>query len=211
MFSFSKIADEFDDHISSQLFWHSDFLNHFLPEIASVFMQTESVVYDFGASTGNVEVALKEKISERNVNFVAIDRCKEMINNYKGDRRNVCTDDFLKVKLNPFSFATSILALSFIHPSERIAFINKVKKKCKEGGAFLILEKMVNHSGYLGVALNRVTWKNKIEKGESLKNVINKELSLSGVQYPLSDSELDGFDLIWAYGDFRSYIWRNGF
>ena len=65
MFSFSKIADEFDDHISSQLFWHSDFLNHFLPEIASVFMQTSSIVYDFGASTGNVEVVLKEKINER--------------------------------------------------------------------------------------------------------------------------------------------------
>jgi len=211
MFSFSKIADEFDDHISSQLFWHSDFLNHFLPEIASVFMQTSSIVYDFGASTGNVEVALKEKINERDVEFVAIEKCQEMIKNYKGNKENVSVNDFLKTRLEPFSFATSILALSFIHPSDRVSFIEKVKKRCKKGGAFLILEKMVNHSGYLGVALNRVTWKNKIEQGSSLTNVINKELSLSGVQYPLSDSELDGFDLIWAYGDFRSYIWRNGF
>ena len=108
MFSFSEIADEFDDHINSQLFWHLDFLNHFLPEIASVFMQTGSVVYDFGASTGNVEMALKEKINERNVEFVAIEKCKEMINNYKGDKSNVFMNDFLKTKLKSFSFATSI-------------------------------------------------------------------------------------------------------
>jgi tRNA (cmo5U34)-methyltransferase len=79
------------------------------------------------------------------------------------------------------------------------------------GGAFVVLEKMKSRGGYLGTALNRVTWRNKIENGESLKMVINKELSLSGVQYPLSEKELEGFELIWAYGDFRAYIWVKEF
>ena len=67
MFDFAKAAPTFNDHIKGQLFWHGDFLRHFLPEIASVYMEKDSIVYDFGASTGNVEVALKEKIEERNI------------------------------------------------------------------------------------------------------------------------------------------------
>ena len=37
--------------------------------------------------------------------------------------------------------------------------------------------------------------------------VINKELSLSGVQYPLDESEVKDFKIVWAYGDFRAYVW----
>jgi tRNA (cmo5U34)-methyltransferase len=210
MFDFAKAAPTFNDHIKGQLFWHGDFLRHFLPEIASVYMEKDSIVYDFGASTGNVEVALKEKIEERNIDFIAVEKCPEMAKFYRG-KRTLLISDVLEICIREFSFATSILTLCFIHPSKRTDFIEELKYKCKKGGAFLILEKMVSQSGYLGNALNRVTWRNKIDNGESIDQVINKELSLSGVQYPLSEKEVEGFKLIWAYGDFRSYIWTNEF
>lgn len=206
MFKFSEIAEDFDEHIKGQLFWHEDFLKHFLPEIASVYMEPESVVYDFGSSTGNVEIALQNKIDEKNIKFRPVEKCKEMVDLYKG-KSNVINCDFLNLELEEFSFSTCILSLCFVHPSKRKAFIEKLKRKCKVGGSFIILEKFINYSGYLGTALNRVTWKNKLENGESLEMIINKELSLSGVQYPLSEVEVKDFKIIWAYGDFRSYIW----
>lgn len=211
MFQFEQIADKFDDHLKGQLFWHKDFVNHFLPEIASVYMEKDSYVYDFGASTGNVEIALSDMIDERGVSFVPVEKCFEMSEKYKGNKGRLIIGDFLHAPIQEFSFATSILALCFVHPSKRINFIQKLKSKCKVGGAFVILEKMTNFDGYLGTALSRVTWKNKLEQGESIEQVVNKELSLSGVQYPLHESELEGFKLIWAYGNFRSYIYTNGF
>lgn len=211
MFTFEKIANKFDDHLKGQLFWHKDFVNHFLPEIASVYIEKGSTVYDFGASTGNVELALSNMINERNVNFIPIEKCLEMMTYYNGNKDRLVIGDFLQTNIEDFSFATSILALCFVHPSKRTSFIEKLKSKCKVGGAFLILEKIINFEGYLGTALNRVTWRNKIDQGESIDQVVNKELSLSGVQYPLQESELEGFKLIWAYGNFRSYIWTNGF
>jgi len=211
MFQFEKIADQFDDHLKGQLFWHKDFVNHFLPEIASVYMEKDSYVYDFGASTGNVEIALSNMIDERNVGFVPVEKCFEMSEKYKGNKGRLIIGDFLHIPIQEYSFATSILALCFVHPSKRKSFIEKIKSKCKVGGAFIILEKMINFEGYLGTALSRVTWRNKLEQGESIKQVVNKELSLSGVQYPLQESELEGFRLIWAYGNFRSYIYTNGF
>lgn len=211
MFKFSEIADQFDDHLSGQLYWHNDFVNHFLPEIASVYMSQFSTVYDFGAATGNVELALSDMIQDRKIRFFPVEQCSQMINLYKGDKYNILHGDITHITMENFSFATSILTLCFVHPSKRENFLNEVKSKCLKGGAFLLLEKMKSKRGYLGSALNRVTWRNKMENGESIENIVDKELSLSGVQYPLSESELEGFELVWAYGDFRAYVWTNEF
>lgn len=208
MFEFSKIAEKFDEHLSGQLYWHSNFVNHFLPEIASVFMAEKTNVYDFGASTGNVELALSSMIKPRSINFIPVEKCQEMADIYKGDRSAVILGDFLNVYINEFSFATCVLSLCFVHPSKREDFIHSLKSNCMVGGAFLVLEKMKSKGGNIGSALSRVTWRNKIENGESLDMVINKELSLSGAQYPLDERELEGFELVWAYGDFRAYIWE---
>lgn len=210
MFEFSKIAEKFDEHLSGQLYWHSNFVNHFLPEVASIFMAEKTNCYDFGASTGNVELALSSMINSRSINFIPVEKCKEMAERYKGDS-TVVIGDFLSVFMNEFSFATCILSLCFVHPSKREDFIDSLKSSCMVGGAFVILEKMKSKAGYLGTALNRVTWRNKIQNGECIEMVVNKELSLSGVQYPLSEKEVEGMELIWAYGDFRAYIWIKEF
>lgn len=210
MFEFSKIAEKFDEHLSGQLYWHSNFVNHFLPEVASIFMAEKTNCYDFGASTGNVELALSSMINSRSINFIPVEKCKEMAERYKGES-TVVIGDFLSVFMNEFSFATCILSLCFVHPSKREDFIDSLKSSCMVGGAFVILEKMKSKAGYLGTALNRVTWRNKIQNGECIEMVVNKELSLSGVQYPLSEKEVEGMELIWAYGDFRAYIWIKEF
>jgi len=210
MFEFSKIAEKFDEHLSGQLYWHSNFVNHFLPEVASIFMAEKTNCYDFGASTGNVELALSSMINSRSINFIPVEKCKEMAERYKGES-TVVIGDFLTVFMNEFSFATCILSLCFVHPSKREDFIDSLKSSCMVGGAFVILEKMKSKAGYLGTALNRVTWRNKIQNGECIEMVVNKELSLSGVQYPLSEKEVEGMELIWAYGDFRAYIWIKEF
>jgi len=117
MFQFEKIADQFDDHLKGQLFWHKDFVNHFLPEIASVYMEKDSYVYDFGASTGNVEIALSNMIEERCVNFTPIEKCVEMADRYKGNQERLIIGDFLHIPIQ-FTLLMTIIA-TVIHLSTR--------------------------------------------------------------------------------------------
>jgi hypothetical protein len=65
----------------------------------------------------------------------------------------------------------------------------------------------MNKEGALGTVFNRITWREKIQTNQSLEQIIGKEMSLSGVQYPLYLSEVEDMVPIWQFGDFRSFIY----
>lgn len=208
-FNFDMVADNFISHLTGQLPWYESFVNGMLPEIASFYVRADSRVYDFGASTGNVQARINPVLLSRNADFIPIEKNQKMIENYWGKQsKKVLQADFTTTVLSPYSFATAILALCFVHPHFRGDFISEMKKNCEKGGAFLILEKFENRGGSLGTIFNRITWANKISSNQSIEMVVDKELGLSGVQFPLSDSEVEGMDLVYAYGDFRAYLYR---
>ena len=209
MFNFDSVARNFNAHLTGQLPWYDGFMDGFFPEVASMFVRPCSLVYDFGASTGNVEKRMLDIIKERDVLFTPIDNNVEMANNYQLTTK-VTIAELAEIEIKPYSFSTSILTLSFLHPSKRGQFIQMLKDKCEVGGAFLILEKFVNKGGLTGTLFNQVTWRNKLEAKEPLEQIIKKELGLSGVQFPLSDDEVEGMQLVWAYGDFKAYLYVKG-
>lgn len=208
-FSFDLVADDFNTHLTGQLPWYESFMNGMLPEIASFFIRNESIVYDFGASTGNVQKRINNLVILRQAKFFPIEQNKKMINSYYNKKTNVINSDFTKIQLEEYSFATCILSLSFVHPHFRSSFLSKIKQKCEKGGAFLILEKFSNRGGTLGTIFNRITWANKVSSNQDLNMIVEKELGLSGVQFPLSDEEVFDMDLVYAYGDFKAYLYRN--
>jgi tRNA (cmo5U34)-methyltransferase len=207
-FSFDNVADSFNEHLTGQLPWYDNFMDSFLPEFASFFIRKNSIVYDIGASTGNVEKRLENILLSRNIDFRPVEYNRAMAKNYQGQHWKLIVADFTEIVFSNFSFLTSILSLSFVHPYRRFGVLKSIKESCEFGGSFLILEKFNNRSGYIGTVFNRITWSNKLKAKEKLENIVNKELSLSGVQYPLDESEVADMDLIWQYGDFRAYIYR---
>ena len=206
-FDFTNVADKFENHIKGQPLWYDLFVTNFLPEFLSFFIRNNSTVYDLGAFTGNIEMQLNDIISNRNINFIPIEKNDSMIFNYKGNKDRIVKKDILSIKYKKFSLCTSILTLSFLHPSKRKYLLRELKNKVEIGGAIIILEKFQNKSGIVGTIFNRITWKNKLNNKEPLEDIINKELALSGSRYPLLKKEIKGFKLIWAYGDFKSYIY----
>jgi ubiquinone/menaquinone biosynthesis C-methylase UbiE len=206
-FDFSDVAGNFNTHLTGQLPWYNQFIDGMFIEFARYFCRTGSVVYDFGASTGNIETAIGDIISDRDIDFIPVEQNISMIQNYMGDKSRVIQEDILSVELKPFSFASSILCLSFVHPSKRYEFLLNAMRVCEVGGAFVILEKFMNKEGALGTVFNRITWREKIQTNQSLEQIIGKEMSLSGVQYPLYLSEVEDMVPIWQFGDFRSFIY----
>lgn len=207
-FNFDKVADHFNEHLTGQLPWYDSFMDNFLPEFASFFIRKGSVVYDLGCSTGNVEARLEKILLSREIDFRPVEQNRSMVKNYSGQYWKVIVADFTEIILTKYSFLTSVLALCFVHPYKRANILKHMKESCEDGGAFLILEKFTNSGGYVGTVFNRITWANKLKAKESLDNIVNKELSLSGSQYPLEESEVSDMELVWQYGDFRAYVYR---
>jgi len=95
----------------------------------------------------------------------------------------------------------------FLPVGKRQEFIDYLKSLIKPGGALLIVDKCEATTGYEATVFWRLTLSGKIDAGVDAKSVIDKELSLSGVQRPLDPAMLGDDALQWfRFGDFAGWI-----
>jgi tRNA (cmo5U34)-methyltransferase len=80
----------------------------------------------------------------------------------------------------------------------------------RPGGALLIFDKVAARPGYLGSVVYRLTLAAKYEAGALPDEIIQKELSLAGVQRPMGEEELVGFTPIFRFGDFAGWLFERG-
>ena len=97
--------------------------------------------------------------------------------------------------------------LMFVRPSERQNLIKRLKKWCRPGGAIVVFDKIVPEAGYIQTVMSRLTLAGKIAAGVDPKEVIDKELSLGGVQRPICPEQLGSDAFLWfKFGDFAGWI-----
>ena len=68
--------------------------------------------------------------------------------------------------------------------------IKNLYERCNEGGVIIIVDKEEQPEGYYGTALHRLTLKGKVDMGVNFKDIIQKEMSLQGVQRPVKFNDL---------------------
>ncbi len=205
-FKNKEVADGFDDHVREQLPWY-DMLTDAIGHLGRHYIQENGVVYDIGASTGNIERVLLETLKERKANLIPIEPSPEMAANYSGKGRDsLLLKNADEVEYKEFDFAVCFLTYMFMPPSTRREWLDELKLKCKKGGAIVIVDKVEASSGYIATALWRLTLSNKIKGGASPSEIIKKELSLSGVQRPVSETEMSDAFLWFRYGDWAGWI-----
>ena len=78
-FENAEIANAFDDHVREQLPWY-DLATGAVAHIVRHYLPHEGVMYDIGASTGNITKSLASVISDRSVKVYAVEPSQEMIN-----------------------------------------------------------------------------------------------------------------------------------
>jgi tRNA (cmo5U34)-methyltransferase len=209
-FDDDSVVDNFDKHVREQLPWY-DMVSSAIAQIGNHYIPVGGVVYDIGASTGNVEKVLLDTLLCRNVQFIPVEKSSNMAAKYGGNYEVVC-EDVTEFTFEPFDFAVCFLSMMFIPPHKRVELVKSMMYNLRDGGAIAIVEKTVPSGGYVSTVLSRLTLREKLNNGVSPADILAKELSLSGVQRPIDPVTLFAnykYTEFFRYGEFGGYILEN--
>lgn len=207
-FRTKSVANNFDSHVREQLPWY-DLLTSAVAHIGRHYIPEGGLVYDIGASTGNIANALHETIASRDAEFIAIENSQSMIDLYQAGKEKtgmLVMADACKYEYKPFDFAVCFLSLMFIEPERRAALLQNLRSKIKAGGAIVVVEKTEPKGGYPSVVMSRLALAEKLRCGATAEEIIKKELSLSGVQRPLKSELMADAVEFFRFGDFAGWI-----
>jgi len=206
-FENKEIAENFNNHVREQLPWY-DLATNSVVHLARHYIPNDGLVYDLGASTGNIGNAIKDILKTRNSNFVAIESSKEMIDMYQCNYGELVHQDINKYNYSKFDLCIAFLTFMFVDTKYREDLLDKLYDNCNKGGAIIIFDKMESIGGYIGTINYRLTLAEKVKTVKDYKEIIDKELSLQGVQRPLSDKLLTKYNptLFFKFSDFVGYI-----
>ena len=204
-FKSAEVASGFDDHIKEQLPWY-DLATRSIVHFGRHYIPKDGIVYDIGASTGNIGNALREVIELRKAKLIAIEESAEMAKCYTGGGELIVAD-VMEVEFEPFDFGVMFLVLMFLPISERGKLVQRLTKLIKAGGCIVVIDKIHTPSGYYGTAARRLTMQWKIDNGVDAESIIAKELSLAGYQRPIDPIILTPHARqFFQFGEFAGWI-----
>ena len=210
-FKNKDIASGFDNHVREQLPWY-DMATDMVAHIARAYLPNDGVIYDIGASTGNIGVALASTLTARNARLIGVEESEEMAALYKAPGELILSSA-TQVDYEKFDVAIAFLLFMFLSHSERSILAGKLLRSIKPGGCIIVFDK-VTVGGYLGTVMHRLTMANKLNAGVSPKDVLDKELSLNGVQRPLEDKTINNlFPIpveVFRFGEFCGWVMEHG-
>ena len=204
-FETSGVAQGFDRHVREQLPWY-DLATNAILHVARHYIPQDGLVYDFGASTGNIGRALEPILTKRKAHLIGIEPSEEMIKLYNAPGEIICSkaETFI---VKEFDLSVLFLCLMFIPPAKRFNLMLRLREKCKPGGAIIVFDKLEPIGGYASTVFYRLTLAGKKASGTNSDEIIEKELSLSGVQRPITEDQLAGDFINWfKFGDFSGYL-----
>ena len=177
------VAQHFNQHVREQLPWY-DLATLAVAHFGRHYIPTGGIVYDIGASTGNVGLALQETLNQRKASFTAIEESQDMAARYQGPERLVVADA-VTYGYEPFDFGVAFLVFMFLPVGQRVGYLQRLISLTKPGGALIIVDKVQMPPGYVGTAFSRLTLQQKLAVGAQPEAILRKELSLAGYQRPL--------------------------
>lgn len=205
-FENAGVAAEFDKHVREQLPWY-EIATAGVRTIARQYIPQGGLVYDIGAATGNIGRTIAGVMEQRGARLIAIESSREMADKYTGPGELVvCKAE--EVDLQPFDLAVCFLVLIFMPPANVPQFLDKLRQKCRHGGAIIIVERMLPSLAYASIVSARLTLTAKHDAGVPLAEIMEKELSLSGVQRPIDARIIEqrqGWEWF-RFGDFAGWI-----
>jgi tRNA (cmo5U34)-methyltransferase len=202
-----SIADNFDLHVREQLPWY-DMATGLVAHFGRHYLPQGGRMYDMGASTGNITLALKKEIEKRGVRAVSLDNSQEMANVWRGVGEFEVADvrDF---EYQPYDFGVCFLLLMFLPPMEQRDVLKRMVDKLNPGGCLVIFDKTDTFDGYLGTVTHRLTLAGKVAAGVPADEIILKELSLAGAQRPIRPDMLLFTQLgareVFRFGEFAGW------
>lgn len=205
-FDDTEVAEGFDGHVKEQLPWYG-IATDAVAQIVRHYLPRRGLIYDIGAANGNVGRAIADTLSARDARLVAIEPSVELCHRYKGPGE-VVSRAVEDVEVEPFDVAVSMLSLMFVAPSDVESVLENFLAMCRPGGAFVAVERTLPPHGYPGIITSRLTMAGKMSAGASPVEILEKELSLAGIQRPIDASLFTDCGAVewFRFGDFAGYI-----
>jgi len=210
-FDTPEIANTFDAHVREQLPWY-DMVTDAVVYIARNYLPEFGTVVDIGSSTGNMVDKLMPLTVERLADIVAIEKsipmCKVLQKKYQGSECvTVENVNITNSKMPKGEVYIMFLTMMFIPIENRKALINSMRANCSRGGVIVVVDKVYDHGGYFATVLKRLTMQFKLQQGAKPEDVLNKEMSLAGVQIPI-DPAILGADAkqFFRMGEFAGWV-----
>lgn len=199
------VAAGFDAHVREQLPWY-ELATESVAHIVRHYLPPNGLVYDVGASTGNIGRAIAPVLEERGGRLIAVEESREMASRYDAPGDVLCKPA-QQVAYQPFDVAICFLVLMFLPVGERSTLVESLRRSLRKGGVIIVFDKVDPCCGYFGAVLRRLTMRWKLTNGATPEAIVAKELSLSGVQRPINPAIL-GPDakLFFTFGEFAGYI-----
>lgn len=199
------VAAGFDAHVREQLPWY-ELATESVAHIVRHYLPAGGLVYDVGASTGNIARAISAVLEERRGRLIAVEESREMVAKYAGPGEVLCKPA-QDIAYQPFDVAVCFLVLMFLPVGDRKTLVENLRRSLRTGGVIIVFDKVDPCCGYFGSVLRRLTMRWKLTNGATPEAIVQKELSLSGVQRPINPAIL-GPDakLFFTFGEFAGYV-----
>jgi tRNA (cmo5U34)-methyltransferase len=199
------VAQHFDDHVREQLPWYT-LATDSVAHIVRHYLPRGGVVYDIGASTGNVGRAIEDILVDRDATLYAVEESNEMLSRYHGPGKLIGSPA-QAVEFEDFDVAVLFLVMMFMSVEDRTALLKNLLKRLRRGGVIIVFDKQIAPSGYFGTVLRRLTMDWKIKNGATPEAIVEKELALSGVQRPISPLILgQNATCFFTFGEFGGWV-----
>ena len=202
-FSGEMIGEKFNTHVKEQLPFY-EMVTNAVTMIVRNYLPENGLVYDIGASTGNITKNIKDFAISRNAKVESIERSEEMSRTWNG-YGVIHTANAIEFEYQNFDVCICFLVLMFLSIEERKKLLLNLKSKLKQGGIIIIVDKLLVDGGYFGTVMRRLTLDWKLKNGATAEQIISKELSLSGVQRPMTEMEINGIEFF-KFGEFVGWV-----
>lgn len=201
-----RTAEVFDDMLERSIPFYGE-MQRMIAEMAADFAQGGTAVYDLGCSTGTLLQRLDRGLAA-DIRLVGIDASPDMLHRARAKlavpcrSRSIellCLDLERGVRVCGASVVVMMLTLQFIRPLRREAVIADIVRGLNEGGALILVEKVLGANSTINRLFIEYYYDFKRRNGYSDLEIAQKREALENVLVPYHDAEN------------RELLLRNGF
>jgi tRNA (cmo5U34)-methyltransferase len=183
-----EVAQCFDKHVRQSVFMYEEFHNSIV-NMSKFFIEDNTNILDVGTSTGELLMKLPYNPTCR---YIGIDTEKGMINKAQEkleDKYELQVGDILNYNIVNCSLITMVLVLQFIKNKDKESALQNIYNSLNEGGAFIFVDKIKTPVLDIHDMYNDLYYDFKRENGLTDTEIIDKNVSLRGVQKCLTVEE----------------------
>lgn len=214
-----EVTRVFDDMLARSIPDYAA-MRELVTDLAVRFAQPTTAVVDLGTSRGEALAAVYDRLGAR-VRYIGCEVSEPMLAAARERFRDhhlvriEATDLRTEYPNATASVVLSVLTLMFVPIEHRQRVLRRAYESLTEGGALILVEKVLGSSSRIDEAFVDRYWTMKREHGYSADDVRRKALALEGVLVPLTARWNEdalaaaGFrevDCFWRVGNFAGWI-----